>query len=150
MRALVLGGAGSVCKETIRDLAEYSDFAEIVVADYNVAAAQALVGELDDPRLQVIRFNADDYEGMLRLFPDFDVVVNGLPFQYDYPVNKACVEVGVNGLDLSSDDPSSPSTRRRWRRTCCSPPAWGPPLGKGVLPPEQAFPTVPFFAELAR
>jgi lysine 6-dehydrogenase len=105
MRALVLGGAGAVCKETTRDLAQYSDFEEIVVADYNVAAARALADAIGDPRLRVIAFDAEDYEGMLRLFPDFDVVVNGLPFQYDYPVNKACVEVGVNGLDISSSDP---------------------------------------------
>ena len=105
MRALVLGGAGAVCKETTRDLAQYSDFEEIVVADYNLAAAQALVEELGDPRLKVISFNADDYDGMLRLFPKYDIVVNGLPFKYDYPVNKACVEVGGDGLDLSSDDP---------------------------------------------
>ena len=105
MRALVLGGAGAVCKETTRDLAQHSDFEDIVVADYNVAAAQALVEEIGDPRLQVTPFDAGDYEEMLRLFPQFDVVVNGLPFKYDYPVNKACVEVGVNGLDLSSDDP---------------------------------------------
>jgi len=63
-----------------------------------------LVKELD-PRLKVISFNADDYDGMLRLFPKYDIVVNGLPFKYDYPVNKACVEVGGDGLDLSSDDP---------------------------------------------
>ena len=105
MRALVLGGAGAVCKETTRDLAEYSDFEEIVVADYNVEAAERLVEEIGDPRLRVIRFDANDYEGMLRLFPEYDVVVNGLPFKYDYVVNKACVEVGVNGLDLSSEDP---------------------------------------------
>jgi lysine 6-dehydrogenase len=105
MRALVLGGAGAVCKETTRDLAQYSDFEEIVVAEYNVEAAQALVDDVDDPRLRVLAFDADDYEGMLASFPSFDVVVNGLPFKYDYPVNKACVEVGVNGLDLSSDDP---------------------------------------------
>ena len=105
MRALVLGGAGAVCKETTRDLAQYSDLEEIVVADYNVAAAQALVEGLGDPRLKVLSFNADAYEEMLRLFPEYDVVVNGLPFKYDYPVNRACVEVGVDGLDLSSDDP---------------------------------------------
>ncbi len=35
MRALVLGGAGAVCRETTRDLAAYSAFDEIVVADYN-------------------------------------------------------------------------------------------------------------------
>jgi saccharopine dehydrogenase-like NADP-dependent oxidoreductase len=105
MRALVLGGAGAVCKETTRDLAQYSDFEEIVIADYNVAAAQALAEELGDPRLKVISFDANDYDEMLRLFPEFNVVVNGLPFKYDYPVNKACVEGGVDGLDLSSDDP---------------------------------------------
>jgi lysine 6-dehydrogenase len=105
MRALVLGGAGAVCKETTRDLVQYSDFEEIVVADYAVAAARALAEELDDPRLKPIYFDADDYGEMIRLFPDFDVVVNGLPFKYDYPVNKACVEVGIDGLDLSSDDP---------------------------------------------
>jgi lysine 6-dehydrogenase len=105
MRALVLGGAGAVCKETTRDLAQYSDFEEIVVADYNVAAAQALVEDIGDPRLKVTPFDANDYDGMLHLFPEYDIVVNGLPFKYDYVVNKACVEVGVNGLDLSSEDP---------------------------------------------
>ncbi len=105
MRALVLGGAGAVCKETTRDLAEYSDFEEIVVADYNVAAAERLIRGIGDPRLRAMPFDADDYEGMLRIFPEYDVVVNGLPFKYDYVVNRACVEVGVDGLDLSSEDP---------------------------------------------
>lgn len=105
MRALVLGGAGAVCKEATRDLAQYSNFEEIVVADYNTEAARALVDALGDPRLQVVPFDANDEEGMRRLFPGFDVVVNGLPYKYDYVVNKVCVEVGVNGLDLSSDDP---------------------------------------------
>lgn len=105
MRALVLGGAGAVCRETTRDLAQYSDFDQIVIADANVAAAQALVEGIGDPRLRVVRFDAGDDEGMRRLFPEYDVVVNGLPFKYDYVVNKACVEVGVSGLDLSSEDP---------------------------------------------
>lgn len=105
MRVLVLGGAGAVAKESTRDLAEFSDFDEIVIAEYNVEAAEWLAAEIGDPRLRVMPFNADDYEAMLRLFPQFDVVMNGLPFKYDYPVNKACVEVGVPGCDLSSDDP---------------------------------------------
>jgi lysine 6-dehydrogenase len=105
MRALVLGGAGAVCKETTRDLAEYSDFDEIIVADYNLSAVTSLVNEIGDPRLKPLMFDANEYGNMLKLFPDFDVVVNGLPFQYDYNVNRACVETGVSGLDLSSDDP---------------------------------------------
>lgn len=105
MRALVLGGAGAVCKETTRDLAEYSNFDEIVVADHNLAAVNQLLASIGDPRLKPLRFDAGDDRAMLDLFPGFNVVVNGLPFQYDYAVNKACVETGVSGLDLSSDDP---------------------------------------------
>ncbi len=104
MRALVLGGAGAVCKETTRDLAQFSPFDEIVVADYNLDAVTQLVESIGDPRLKPLFFDANDYDAMLRLFPGFDIVVNGLPFQYDLAVNTACVEVGVSGLDLSSED----------------------------------------------
>ena len=104
MRVLVLGGAGAVCSETTRDLAEFSDFGEIIVADYNLDAAEALIEEIGDQRLTGIHFDAEDYGGMLKLFPGFDVVVNGLPWKYDLPVTKACVEVGVHGLDVSTEE----------------------------------------------
>jgi len=104
MRVLVLGGAGAVCKETTRDLALYSDFDEIVVADNNIEAANALVEDIGDKRLITVFFDANDYVSMLKLFPGFDIVVNGLPWKYDVPVTKACVEVGVNGLDVSTEE----------------------------------------------
>jgi lysine 6-dehydrogenase len=104
MRVLVLGGAGAVCNETTRDLAHTSDFDEIVVADYNLDASNALVEEINDQRLKTVYFDANDYDAMLKMFPEFDVVVNGLPWKYDLPVTKACVEAGVNGLDVSSKE----------------------------------------------
>jgi lysine 6-dehydrogenase len=104
MRVLVLGGAGAVCNETTRDLAHYSDFDEIVVADYNLDAANALVEEINDQRLRTVFIDANDYDAMIKMFPGFDVVVNGLPWKYDLPVTKACVEVGVNGLDVSTEE----------------------------------------------
>ncbi len=104
MRVLVLGGAGAVCKETTRDLALTSNFDEIMVADYNLAAADALVADIGDPRLKTVFFDANDYDSMVKLFPGYDVVVNGLPWKYDVPVTKACVEVGVNGLDVSTEE----------------------------------------------
>lgn len=102
MRALVLGGAGAVCKETTRDLAEYSQYDEIVVADYNLEAAKALVKDIGDRRLTPLFFDAEDYGSMVKLFPGFDIVINGLPWKYDLPVTKACVEVGIDGLDVST------------------------------------------------
>jgi lysine 6-dehydrogenase len=105
VRALVLGGAGAVCKETTRDLAQYSKFDDIVVADGNDAATGALLKEIGDPRLSAVHLDADDEKGLVRLFGGFDVVVNGLPFKYDLAVTQACVEAGVHGLDISSEDP---------------------------------------------
>jgi lysine 6-dehydrogenase len=104
MKALVLGGAGAVCSETTRDLAKYSKFDKIVVAEYNTDAGNKLIESIGDPRLEVIFFDAEDYDSMLKLFPGNDVVVNGLPWKYDLPVTKACVEVGVNGLDVSTEE----------------------------------------------
>lgn len=104
MRALVLGGAGAVCKETTRDLAEYSEYDEIVVADFNIKAATSLVEDIGDKRLTPLYFDAEDYGSMLKLFPGFDVVINGLPWKYDLPVTKACVEAGISGLDVSTEE----------------------------------------------
>jgi lysine 6-dehydrogenase len=105
MRILALGGAGAVARESTRDLAQFSDFEQIVVAEYDVAAAERLVAEIGDPRLDVMPFDANDTPAMLRTFTRFDVVMNGLPFKYDLAVNQACVEAGVAGCDLSSGDP---------------------------------------------
>jgi lysine 6-dehydrogenase len=104
MKTLVLGGAGAVCSETTRDLAQYSKFDEIVVAEYNLDAAHQLIKEIGDPRLEAVQFDANDYDSMLKLFPGHDVVISGLPCEYDPVVTKACVEVGVNGLDVATEE----------------------------------------------
>jgi saccharopine dehydrogenase-like NADP-dependent oxidoreductase len=104
MKALVLGGAGAVCSETTRDLAQYSKFDEIVVADYNLDAANELIKDIGDPRLKAVQFDANDYDSMVKLFPGHDVVISGLHCEYDPVVTKACVEVGVNGLDVATEE----------------------------------------------
>ena len=104
MKVLVLGGAGAVCSETTRDLAQYSKFNEIVVAENNLEAANELIEDIGDPRLKVVSFDANEYDSMLNLFPGHDVVISGLPCEYDPVVTKACVEVGVNGLDVATEE----------------------------------------------
>ena len=93
-----------MCSETTRDLAHYSDFDEIVVGDFNLQAAQDLVRSINNSRLKAVYFNAEDYQAMIDLFPQFDVVVNGLPWKYDMPVTRACIETGVDGLDVSTQE----------------------------------------------
>ncbi|MGB3714503.1 MAG: saccharopine dehydrogenase NADP-binding domain-containing protein [Candidatus Promineifilaceae bacterium] len=102
MKILALGGAGAVCRHSTRDLVEYSDFSEIVIGEYNVAAAEKLAADIGDPRLKVLEINAENYDELVEAFRGFDVILNGLPWKYDLAVTKACVEVGVNGLDVST------------------------------------------------
>lgn len=102
MRVLSLGGAGAVCQHATRDLAEFSDFDQIVIGDYNLAAAEKLAAEIGDPRLGVLKVDANDFESLVRIFKEFDVILNGLPWKYDLAVTRACVEVGVSGLDVST------------------------------------------------
>jgi lysine 6-dehydrogenase len=103
MRILSLGGAGAVAGHATRDLAAFTDY-EIVIGDYNVAAAEQLAADIGGSKVSVLQIDANDYEGMVRLFRDFDVVVNGLPWKYDVAVTKACIEAGVNGLDVSTEE----------------------------------------------
>ena len=104
MRVLSLGGAGAVCRHATRDLAEFSDFDEIVIGDWDVGAAEALAAEIGDPRLQVRKINAEEYDALVEAFRDVDVVMNGLPWKYDLAVTKACIEAGVHGLDVSTEE----------------------------------------------
>jgi saccharopine dehydrogenase-like NADP-dependent oxidoreductase len=104
MKVLALGGAGAVCEYATRDLAEYSSFDEIVVGDYNLPAAERLVVDIGDPRVTALKVDAGDYEALVEIFRSFDVVLNGLPWRYDLVVTKACVEAGVSGLDVSTEE----------------------------------------------
>jgi len=104
MRILSLGGAGAVCQHATRDLADFSEFDKIVIGDYNVAAAERLAADIGDPRLGVLEVDAEDYDQLVQTFRDFDVVLNGLPWKYDMAVTKACIEAGVNGLDVSTEE----------------------------------------------
>jgi saccharopine dehydrogenase (NAD+, L-lysine-forming) len=47
---------------------------------------------------------AEFYDFRVTAFRGFDVILNGLPWKYDLAVTRACVEVGVNGLDVSTEE----------------------------------------------
>lgn len=103
MKILALGGAGAVCRHATRDLAEFSDFKEIVIGDYDIQKAEELAADISDPRVKVIKVDANNDDELVKVFKGFDVILNGLPFKYDVAVTRACVEAGVNGLDVSTE-----------------------------------------------
>ena len=104
MKVLSLGGAGAVCEHATRDLAKFSDYKQIVIGDYRVDAAERLAAEIGDPRVSVQKVDANDYDSLVHIFKEYDVILNGLPWKYDLTVTRACVEAGVSGLDVSTEE----------------------------------------------
>lgn len=102
MDLLVLGGAGLIGSEVVRDLAATSSFGRVVVADADRRRADKLVGSLEDSRFGACSLEVEDRRGLIRLVSEFPLVCNCLPFKYDTYITEALLEAGVNGIDIGA------------------------------------------------
>jgi len=99
---VVLGGAGAMATETVKDLVLTSSFDKIVVADTNIEKVRKLADSLNDKRLVVEQFDADDVSGMVKLIRESRVVANGLPRVFAKKAMEAAIEAKVDLADLIS------------------------------------------------
>jgi len=102
-RAVILGGVGAVGIEASRDFIETSGFDEIVIADYNIGKAREFVEKLGDDRVSTIKVDVNDEDMLRKVIRGADIVINALPFKYDYVVTKISVEEGVSGVDVATE-----------------------------------------------
>lgn len=81
MKILIVGGAGAMASGTVRDMAtDYSrNIDEVIVADYAVDKAQALVDALGDIRFKAVKLDVNDGAALRRLIRGADVCVNAVP-----------------------------------------------------------------------
>src|SRR5436190_18287516 len=100
MRIIVLGGCGAMGSEATRDLAQTSDFEEIVIADTDLARAQTLADELGGGRVRAVQANASDETALTKTLCGFDVVANCTTYHFGLIVTRAAINAGVNYLDL--------------------------------------------------
>src|SRR5205085_219152 len=100
MRVIVLGGCGEMGSEVSRDLARTSEFEEIVVADLDLAKAQALAEELGGGRVRAIQADARDERALAETFKGFDVVANCTTYHFGLTATRAAIRARVNYLDL--------------------------------------------------
>ena len=101
-KILVLGGVGAMASETTVDLVKTSDFAEIMVADIDIAKAESVTKTMGDERLRVAKINAESIDDTAELMSGYDVVANGLPRTYCENAIKAAIIAKVDMLDLIS------------------------------------------------
>src|ERR671938_145915 len=100
MRVIVLGGCGEMGSEATRDLARTSDFAEIVIADIDLAKAQKLAAELGGGRVRAERVDVSDEQSLSEQLKGFDVVANCTTYHFGMTATRAAIRAGVNYLDL--------------------------------------------------
>ena len=99
-RALVIGGAGAMGREVVRDLATTSDFEEVVVADRDLAGTQRLVAELGDPRLRAAAVDVQDPAAVDSLLAGADAVANTTTYHYGLDLVRAAIRNRRPYVDL--------------------------------------------------
>ncbi|RUS47422.1 hypothetical protein ELR57_09895 [Cohnella sp. AR92] len=101
-KKLVVLGCGNVGSDVARYLAAEGAAEEILVADYNLDAAEALAKEIG---AKAVKFNATDPESVRETISGADVVFNGVgPFhRFALPIIEQAIAAGVHYVDINDD-----------------------------------------------
>ncbi|MFW6139276.1 MAG: saccharopine dehydrogenase family protein [Spirochaetota bacterium] len=101
MNILCVGGAGKICRESVKDLVKYSNFDKITIADINPEEAEKLVGEIGDTRVGFTKFDLTDTHKAIDTMKEYSLVMASLPIKYDDLLVDCVVNAGVSGLDIT-------------------------------------------------
>lgn len=104
-RIVVLGGCGGIGSVATRALTTGEWFDEIVVADARRTEAEALTGQLGDPRLRVEQFDATSAESITACVRGASVVLNcvGPFYRFGPPILDVVIAAGVDYVDICDD-----------------------------------------------
>lgn len=99
----VLGGAGNMGSELTRALLQFEEIGEVVIGEFNLAAAERLASELDDPRVQVVFTDVTRIEETAEKVCGCDVLMNATYFGFfDAAISIAC-QARIDYADLISE-----------------------------------------------
>lgn len=116
MRILILG-AGGVGSAAAGIAARRPFATHVVVADYDLARAEATVGGVGDDRFSAARVDASDQAAIEALITDerLDAVLGATDPRFTMPIFRAALATNIHYLDmamsLSKPHPSEPYTR---------------------------------------
>jgi lysine 6-dehydrogenase len=98
-KVVLLGGAGAMGAITLKDLFETSPF-DIVVADYNLAAAQQVAASYQSPRVRPVQCDVRDIEATAAMMRGSFAVINSVQYQLNLEVMQAALLAGCHYTDL--------------------------------------------------
>ncbi len=105
MKVVVLGGAGDMGSEAIRDLVHNPEIKQLTVGDLDTEKAEKLVSSLDDRRLRAARVDAASHQDLVRVMKGHDVAAGALgPFYlFEKPIVRAAIDAGVDYVSICDD-----------------------------------------------
>lgn len=106
MKILVLGGAGDMGSYAVRDLAKFSSFGRITIADQNINLAKKIAEELiGRVKVDAIGVDAKNHSELVKAMNGYDVVLSCLgPFYvFEEKAARAAAEAGANYISICDD-----------------------------------------------
>lgn len=103
---VVLGGAGGVGRVAVEALTLIDSVDEVVVADFDAAAGEAVVAALGGgERIRAASVDVTDRAALVGLLAGADVVLNcvGPFYKFAAPTLRAAIEAGVGYVDICDD-----------------------------------------------
>lgn len=99
-KIVVLGGAGAMGQIIVRDLAESTDIDSIVIADFNLQAAEKLKSEVGSPKVSAVFADLTKHADLVTLLTGATVVINSTPYYFNTAVMEAAAQAACNYMDL--------------------------------------------------
>ncbi|MBW2716880.1 MAG: saccharopine dehydrogenase NADP-binding domain-containing protein, partial [Deltaproteobacteria bacterium] len=100
MRKIMILGTGAQGSTIAKRMQEESCIEEIVCADYDTRAAEELEKSL--PKATAVQVDAHEVEKIVAAAKGCELIVNGLPPDFNMGVMDAALEVGAGYLDMAS------------------------------------------------
>ncbi|MGB5745751.1 MAG: saccharopine dehydrogenase NADP-binding domain-containing protein [Desulfobacterales bacterium] len=99
MKKLIIIGVGAQGSTIARRMDEHPGVSEIICADYDIQAAEKLSRSLKNAT--ALRLDAKDLNNVIKAADGCDLIVNGLPLQYDLIIMEAALAVNASYLDMA-------------------------------------------------
>jgi saccharopine dehydrogenase-like NADP-dependent oxidoreductase len=99
MKKILIIGVGAQGSTIARRMDEHPEVSEIICADYDIKAAEKLSSALK--KASALGLDAKDLNSVIQAAAGCDLIVNGLPLQYDLLIMEAALAVNASYLDMA-------------------------------------------------
>ncbi len=99
MKRIIVIGVGAQGSVIAKRLNDHEDVSEIICADYDRKAAEALSSTLS--KATSLQLDASDVQNVIDASKGCDLIVNGLPLEYNMQVMEAALAVNASYIDMA-------------------------------------------------